>query len=177
MKIKTIIAIDPGRSGGISVFNNGELKAVKMPKDIQELNQYFLHLKSTYQDPVVFIEKVQAFSSDDDAPGKKFAINKMLANYTELLTMIKLNGFPFIEVYPISWQSTLGLKVKKDKRTKTERKNSYKQYAQYCFPEVKMNLAICDSVCVLKFALLKIKNDLPWISKRIVLPENKNLFK
>lgn len=167
MNIKTIVTIDPGKSGGISVFSNGRIQAVKMPKDVSEMNEYFSFLKETYEGIIVFIEKVQAFSSDDDAPGKKFAINKMLANYTQLLTVLQLTGFTFVEVYPISWQTSLGLKVKKDKRSKTERKRSYKEYAQNCFPEIKVNLSTCDALCLVQFALLKLKNDVSWITSRL----------
>ena len=178
MDKKTIIAIDPGKSGGIALFANKRITAVKMPSDVKELQSYLKMILETYENPVVFIEKVQAYrGEEDDAPGKKFGINKMLANYTELLTVIKLLGFPYVEVYPISWQSTLGLRIRKEQITKTERKNRYKQFAERSFPELgKITMAVSDALCIVQFALHKYSTDSFWIKERIQNNKPKNLF-
>lgn len=207
---KTIIAIDPGKSGGIALLANGKTTAVKMPKDVKELSVYLKMILDTYEEPIVFIEKVQAYrgktldelkeqiimlrddfkdpetffdelkfliDGQDDAPGKKFGINKMLANYTELLTVIKLLSIPLIEVYPVSWQSTLGLKIRKEKITKTERKNRYKEFAQRSFPELgKITLATSDALCLVQFALYKYLHDPRWIEERMENKKQNNLF-
>ena len=163
-----IVAIDPGKSGGIALFTKDRVTAVKMPPNVVELQTYLKMIISTYGKPLVFIEKVQAYSIGDDAPGKKFGINKMLANYTELLTVIKILEISFIEVYPVSWQSTLGLKIHKEKITKTERKNRYKQFAERSFPELgKITLATSDALCLIKFAQHKYLHDPRWIVEKI----------
>lgn len=169
----TIIAIDPGASGGIAVFNKGRAQAVRMPKDVKKMQEYFRFLIKTYASPtnnlMVFIEKVNAYRGDhDDNPGKMFGINKMLANYSQILTVIQLSNIQFIEVYPISWQSKLGLIWRKEKLTKTERKNRFKTYAANCFPEIqKMTMAICDALCIIQFALVKLKDDQLWIDDHL----------
>lgn len=169
----TIIAIDPGASGGIAVFANGMLKsAVSMPSSTSEMNEFFTHLKSTYENIIVYIEKVQAYSKGDDDPGKKFGINKMLKNYNQILTVIELSGLRYVEVYPISWQTTLKLKIKNvDKlphhKFKALRKNKYKEFAQICFPEVKVTMKTSDALCLVQFALIKISKDIGWIRERI----------
>lgn len=197
---KTIIGIDPGKQGGIAFLTENNSNAVKMPQTVRELNTYLKYLKETYPNPIIFIEKVQAYrgksieeyknefykifdsqkqkekifeefikviTQGDEAPGKKFGINKMLANYNQLLTVIKLLEIPFVEVYPISWQTTLNLKIKNDRRTKTERKRSYKEFAQNRFPKVKLNLAIADSLCLVMFGEKKWEEDFNWIQERI----------
>ena len=176
---QTVIGIDPGASGGIAIYQNKRIQAVKMPNDVYEMQQYFNHIKETYDHVIVFIEKVQAYGKEDDLPGKKFAINKMLANYQQVLTVIKLAGFRFIEVYPISWQTTLGLKLPKSfgAETKTERKNRYKIYAQDSFPELKVNLSTCDALCLVLFAIVKIENDSDWVQDRLQNKKENNLFK
>jgi hypothetical protein len=208
-KFETIIAIDPGKSGGIAHWNNGRIQAVKMPGSVFELNRYLKHLHESIKNPIVFIEKVQAYrgksveehqesffeifqrysdketifeefikvlNSDDDVPGKKFGINKMLANYAELTTVIQLIGFPWVEVYPVSWQSSLGLRIHKDTRSKTERKNSYKDYAQNCFPELKITHATGDALCLVAFGQKKLKHDPRWIRERLNDPSKSGLF-
>jgi len=176
--LNTIVAIDVGLGGGIAVFSNGKVQAVNMPKDVLQMQEYFRYLKETYENIVVFIEKVQMYGAGDDAGGKKFAINKMLANYQQVLTVVKLAGIRYVEVYPISWQTTLGLKVAKVKgeaeETKTQRKNRYKEYAQRIFPEVKVNLKTSDALCIVKFALVKIDDDINWVRERI---QNKQIDK
>lgn len=179
----TIIAIDPGASGGIAVFSNGMLKsAVSMPSSVDEMSEFFIHNKNTYENIIIYIEKVSAWSKGDDDPGKKFGINKMLKNYTELLTVIKISGLRFVEVAPVTWQSTLKLKFKNvDKvpfaKFKTFRKRKYKEFAQNCFPEVKVTLKTSDALCLVQFALVKISNDIGWIRERIQNKEKEKMFK
>jgi len=165
---QTIVTIDPGASGGIAFITKGKTQAVAMPSDVHKMQEYLQYIKETYPNVVVFIEKVQAFIKDDDSPGKKFAINKMLANYEQILTVVKLTGFKYVEVFPNTWQSTLGLKIEKQRQeTKTQRKNRYKQYAQKKFPELKVNLKTCDALCLIRFALVKIEYDIEWIRERL----------
>lgn len=164
----TIVAIDPGKSGGIATYAKGKIHAGKMGT-IQEVKLYLDYVNNTYENIIVFIEKVQAYrGKEDDAPGKKFGINKMLKNYTQLVTCITLMGLHFIEVYPISWQSKLGLSFRGQKLTKTERKNKYKIYAGNCFPEIpKVTLNIADALCICQFALIKLKDDHLWIDDKL----------
>tara|TARA_R110000851_G_scaffold108617_1_gene230071 strand:- start:40668 stop:41306 length:639 start_codon:yes stop_codon:yes gene_type:complete len=146
-------------------------------KKNENLKDEFMDLFMIHKDPNVLFDKYEEFREGaDDAPGKKFGINKMLANYTALLTVIKLLDIPFIEVYPISWQTTLNLRMKGEKITKTERKNRYKTFSQNCFPELKVNLATSDALCLVQFALTKKMFDPRWIEDRTVKPSVKNLF-
>jgi len=67
--------------------------------------------------------------------GKSFGIIKMLKNYNQLITCIELIGFHFVEVPPITWQTTLKLKWPKPKgldftKWKTVRKRRYKEWKQ-----------------------------------------------
>jgi hypothetical protein len=172
---RAIIGIDPGASGGISTLANNKIQAVKMPENVQQMNEYLSHIKTTYERPLVFIEKVQAFVADDAFPGKKFGINKMLANYEQLLTVLKLSGIEYVQVAPISWQSALGFKVKSNKGlTKTQRKILYRDRAQATYPEIKVNLQVADSLCLVIFGMLKIKNDPDWVIEKI---ENRDIKK
>lgn len=142
-------------------------------KNVDDLEEVFLELYSKHKDPKKLFQAFQEESSgEDDAPGKKFGINKMLNNYSELLTIVKLLEIHFVEIYPISWQTTLGLKFKKpkgmsDPKFKTFRKSKYKEYASNSFPEInKVTLAISDALCLVQFALVKMKADPKWIKER-----------
>lgn len=164
---KPIIGIDCGLGGGIAVWRKDHATAIAMPDTVNKMQEFLLSIKEAYGDPLIFIEKVQAWAGGDDVPGKKFAINKMLANYEQILTVIKLSGLKYVEVFAATWQSTLGLRMPKDKRTKAERKASYKHYAQNCFPECSVTLKTSDALCILQFGFYKISNDMDWICERV----------
>lgn len=161
----TIVAIDVGAGGGIALYKDGTCEVIKMPRTVFEMWDYFSEVKQKYENVTVFIEKVQAYV-DEGAGGKKFGINKMLENKTELLTIIKLMRFKYVEVHPLSWQSTLKLRWK-DKPDKPERKRRYRDYAQNCFPDLKVTLATADAICLVQFALTKISSDINWIRTRL----------
>lgn len=171
--MKTIIGIDPGAGGGIAVFKKGYATAVNMPKT-DELNRYLKTLREENEDIIVFIEKVNSFRDDKKEGGKSFGIDKMLAQYAELLTLLKINNLPYCEVYPISWQSHLGLARRGVE--KSIRKGLYKEYAQKTFPEVKVNLKTSDALCIVQFGRDKTQLDMSWVLERIKNGPNKNLF-
>lgn len=173
MKIETILAIDPGASGGLALYGNGKVSVAKMPKDLGELKQYFEHLTETYTNIVCFIERVSGYRGDNDAPGKWYGIDKMLANFTELKTSLKFHDIPFIEVHPATWQAGLRLRVKGE--DKKARKNRYKDFAEKTYPEIKTNLWNADALCILQFARIKINIDPGWVEDRMPGVKNKLL--
>jgi hypothetical protein len=179
LKISTVVAIDPGVSnGGIAIFTNGRMRVMKNPKTSEDIKDLMIHIKETYNDVLFIIEKVQAFSFGDDAPGKKFNINKMLKNYTELITTIKFLDFPIIECHPLTWQRGLNFRTKKDPKMKSLtdkqknelkriRKQNYKNYAQEKYPAIKVTLWSSDAICLCDFLLLKYRVDPDWIEKNV----------
>lgn len=176
MKPTTIVGIDPGAGGGIAIYKNNRMfSVVKMPKSIPEINEYFKEIKLQDQNAVIFLEKVQIFTSDTDQGGKQFGIKKMLANYEQLKTCILINDLQLLEIAPISWQSTCKFKTKG--KTKTERKRIYQTYAEAVFPEIgKIALWGSDALCIVMSALIKYNNDPKWIADRMQNKQVDNLF-
>lgn len=177
----SIIAIDPGKGGGIATFINNEIKAYSMPEKIKEVFLLISHIKEKEPGTILFIEKVQTFQDDSKEGGKNFGINKMLHNYAQLIAVAEIVDIPFIEVYPRSWQSKLQLKIERPKginngQFKTLRKRKYKSYAQQCFPELKVNLKTSDCLCLIQFALLKYSNEMKWIEKYTKNKKELSLF-
>lgn len=177
MDYNKIIGIDPGAGGGIAIFSKSGLGCSKMPMieviknghrrritDVQVLSGMLIDQKNGYN-PIIFIERVQAFGSDTDDPGKRFNIQKMLANYESLLTIIKMLEIPMIEVPPRTWQAYLGL-VKKGIE-KSQRKKIYQRAAQSYYPSVKATLWNSDAMCLVQFGRMKIKFDADWIRLKL----------
>lgn len=141
--------------------------------DVQRLSKILAEQKKDYK-PIIFIEKVQAWGSDTDAPGKRFNIQKMLANYEALLTVIKMSGIPMVEVPPRTWQSYLGL-VKKGVE-KSQRKKIYQRAAQSYFPSTKATLWNSDAICLVQFGRMKNKFHSSWIREQITEQSEQQIF-
>lgn len=162
-----IIGIDVGKNGGIAIKRSGfPVEVYKMPGNIKEFLRF-------HKEPhtIVFIEKVQMFVGDASEVGKAFGIRKMLDMYKQIITLLDVFEYPFIEVYPATWQGYLklkrGRKKSEPKEEKPARKNRYKKHAQMLYPEVKATLWNADALLILHFGRLKIKNDLPWIKEKL----------
>lgn len=168
-----VIGIDPGNSGGLAVYGRSGLAVSKMPTrkkgknnetDITELKTIIDQQKEGYN-PIVFLERVQAFGSEDNNPGKAYRITKMLANYESLKTVLEMNGVPYIEVRPQDWQKYLSLWIKGQE--KQARKNAYKKAAAEYYPAANVTLWSADAICILQFGRMKLKFDPDWIKKKL----------
>lgn len=183
MKLNCIIGIDPGAAGGLAIYIPGShTKAVKMPKNIAELSDFFKHYSENYT-PVVFLEKLSvrpddvAVGSDGKANmGKIYRVQKMMANYEHLKALIEIYGIPYVMVHPSSWQSKLKLKIKGLEETKSERKKRYAEYASRLYPEVKVTLWNSDALLIMHFGRWALKNDVSWIKSNLPVREHSKLF-
>lgn len=175
MELETIIGIDPGAGGGIAVYNKkAGITTVKMPKNPTDLSEYLTYVKETYDNPICFLEKVSKYRGDADTGGKQFGIDKMLANYEQLKTVLTLCKIPFVQVAPISWQA--GLKLRKKGEQKKDRKNRYKAAAAHYYPSIKATLWNSDAVCLVQFGRLKFESDINWIIEKLPPAAHKQLF-
>lgn len=173
MKIDCIIGIDPGSSGGIAVWKEGEPITVhKMPEELMDLRPFLAEIKITSNNPLVFLEKVQLWMGDMEG-GKAFRMQKMLQNFQRLKDILEFSDFPFVLVHPMTWQSTLKLRIKGEE--KSERKRRYKDIAQESYPEVRSTLWNCDAMLLVSFGRKKLLIDQKWILSN--LPSNlRHLF-
>lgn len=123
--IDCIIGIDPGKSGGLAIWRpNYKTEVLKMPSNILDLRQYFEYITSICN-PLIFLEKVQLRPDDiEDNTGKAFRIQKMLADFEILKTVISVCDIPFVLVNPMKWQNTLKVRVKGEERK--DRKKDFK---------------------------------------------------
>lgn len=132
-----ILGIDPGASGGIAVWSGGAAKALPMPsteRDISDLLE-----KEWVMEPVVFLEKVNAFPKQGVSSVWAFS-----ANYNFIRGVITVLKYPLYDVSPSKWQRYLGCMTKGDK-------NISKQKAQQLFPQLRITHAIADALLIMEY--------------------------
>lgn len=173
MKIDCVIGIDPGASGGITIWrpNNKEVstKMLKQTKDLKEFLQYY----SDNYNPIVFFEKVQMHKGDA-AGGKMFGIEKLLANFNQIKTVLETLDIPFVLVHPGTWQSVLKLKIAKEE--KAVRKRRYKVIAQSYYPDLKATMMNCDATLIMHFGRVVLKNNVKWVLENLPQRNHDKLF-
>ena len=185
IRINAVIGIDPGANGGIAIFVPGQNpKVAKMPKDITELRDFFAYYVENYK-PIVFLEKLSVrpddvmVQGDRAAMGKMYRIQKLMANYEQIKTIMEMNNIPYVMVHPGKWTSYLGLRTTSRngvKETKQERKNRYKEFAQKNYPSVNVTLWNADALNIMHFARKVLVNDLPWVRANLPIKEHTKLF-
>lgn len=170
---KTVIGIDPGKGGGIAHYKKGYATAVAMPPNIRELHLYIKQLRENNDEVIVFLEKVQAWKSDKEETGKEFGIDKLLASFEQIKTVLIINEMPYVEVYPQTWQKPMMLP--KD-LTSNERKNEYKRFAMQNFPEANINLKTADALCIVFYGMQQLVTNINFINQKIVEFKNEGMF-
>jgi hypothetical protein len=155
----TIIAVDPGLSGGIVIGESDELAPhlVKaMPDTEADVIEILRHqaVNSNHDTPpvVLVIEKLPLFVS---VPGGRVSGASMakLHRNAGLLTGAALAlSIRIVEVDPHSWQKHFRLGTKATAGGYTAWKNVLKGEAQKRFPSIKVTHAISDSLLIWEFA-------------------------
>lgn len=168
MQIDCIIGIDPGKSGGIAIWRpNHKVECKKTPDDLMTLVDWFAYMRKI-SNPIVFVEKLQMRMDDIVGnPGKAFRIQRMLADFEKLKTILTVTETPFVLVNPMKWQSALKLRMKGEE--KPERKHRYQREAAKLYPEIKTTLWNSDALLIMHFGRKMIIEDEKWVLQN--LPE------
>jgi len=149
MKYRFVIAIDPGKSGGICVFNsNTGVKSVNMPITPTDLHQF---LKRYSVDSYCYLEKVHGMPGMSG--GGMFTFGQGYGWLEMALIALKI---PTESVTPQKWQKTHEMGTK-GKLTTTQWKNKLKAKAQQLFPDQKVFLWNADALLILHYGLDKLK--------------------
>lgn len=177
MAINCVIGIDPGAAGGIVIWRPGHrINAVRMPKEMNDINKLFEYYKSTTE-PIIFLEKLQLHHGDMDVPGKAFRMQSMLAGFEQLKAYIEVNDIPYAMVHPMKWQNALKLRQKGVKESKQDRKNRFKRIAGELYGEIKQSLWSSDATLIMHFGRYMLKNEPKWILENVPKRLHEKLLK
>ena len=145
-----IIAIDPGKSGGIAVYSltkNCIIETLKMPETMQDL---FLFFKMYSRNSICFLERVGGRPGMGGMQMFNFGQN---FGHIEMALMAK--EISTVEVTPQKWQKYFQFGVKGN-QTNTQWKNKLKSRAQQLFPKEKIILDTADAVLIMEYARVTI---------------------
>ena len=153
--MRAIIAIDPGKGGGIAIYNgrrksldggiHNKLEVFKMPQTPKDLYE---SLHTTFQqDTVVYLEKVHAMPRNGSISAFKLG-----NNLGQLEMAITALGCRLIYVTPQKWMKHFSLTKTNKTETPVQHKNKIKAFAQQRYPNIKVTLAISDALALLEYA-------------------------
>lgn len=143
---KKIIAIDPGKNGGIAVFSTDKdklLEIIKMPDTPFDLYKFLSKYKTNCK---CYLEKVGGLPGMGGSAMFNFG-----KGFGHIEMALLCNKIPTMEVTPQKWQKVLQLGTKGNKST-TEWKNKLKIRAQQLYPNVSVTLALSDALLILEYA-------------------------
>lgn len=141
----TIVAIDPGASGGFAISHGDMIAAFKMPEGMAEQLDTIKKIKEDYPDAKVTMEKVGGYMPGNSGP----AACKFARHCGTLEAGLYLAGLPTVQVSPGVWQKKLGTFDKE----KAVRKNQIKELMARMYPHLKVTLLTADALGILTYAM------------------------
>jgi hypothetical protein len=147
-KHETIVAIDPGASGGLAISLEGSAPSfTHMPETVHDLAELLgsVAIEASNGNAHAYLEQVGGYVGGAGAPGS--AMFNFGQNYGQIIGILAAYQIPFTLVRPQKWQGALSLGNSKG-MSKTEWKNKLKAKAQQLFPSSKITLATADAALI-----------------------------
>ena len=152
--MKTIIAIDPGKSGGIAVRQFGITYCQPMPDTEGDRLELLRDIKTASDvegcETVCVLEEVGGFAGKAQPGSAMFRFGE---NYGFLKGVVQTLGIKLELVRPQVWQKAFGLGTASGCASKTEWKNKLKAEAQRRFPQLKVTLSTADALLMLEWRM------------------------
>ena len=149
-----IIGIDPGKGGGIAIWNYGIVKALKCPNSVPEMASIVSSCIGNWQvnNVVAYIERVHAFPTDGRSSAFKFG-----QNYGQWLGILGALGVDTIFVTPQTWmkyyKNKYSIELPKEKQ---ERKRKLKELALK-YVNKKVTLYNADAILIAVYGFIQQK--------------------
>ncbi len=151
--MRTIIAIDPGASGGIAVlYPDGKAMAMGMPDTQGDVVCTLQDIKENAarsgSELIAVLELVSGFAGVKQ-PGS--AAFKFGENFGFIKGCLQMASIRVEQVRPQVWQKCFGVGTASACATKTIWKNKLKALAQRLFPSEKVTLKTADALLILEY--------------------------
>ncbi len=155
-----ILAVDPGKSGGLAwMFTDSDGSVLTASKQMPDTDGDIVDLLREFtiaqKDPVAYIELVGGFvrGGENRQPGS--AMFKFGDGYGFIRGVLMAFGWRVIFVRPQEWQKHFSLGTRSNCATNGEWKNKLKSEAQRRFPNQHVTLKTADALLILEYAKMK----------------------
>ena len=139
---KTYVGIDPGKSGAIASFINGEMRVWKCPEDSDGMHSAFC--QATWGilecEIEVLMEKVWARPNNASRAAFNYGVN-----YGQWLGIVSCYSIKMELILPANWMKFYGMKKGMEYQ---DRKRWLKAKAQELYPKLKVTLVNADAILI-----------------------------
>ena len=145
----TVIAIDPGKSGGIAYALRGnEVHSVSMPQTPGDILDLLRTIKAINAGDIeCYMEACVKYAGKEQSGSAAIVYGR---NYGFIEGVVQALGIKLHLVRPQEWIKALGL-GKRNGATTTVWKNKLKAEAQRLFPSQKVTLKTADALLILEY--------------------------
>lgn len=143
---KELMAIDPGKSGGIAWKMAYGARAIPMPQTETDIANKLKELYYHLDHPTIIVEEVGGYIGRPQPGSAMFTFGR---NFGFILGVLTTLGARVVLVRPQKWQGYLSLG--KSEGDKTKWKNKLKQRAQSLYPSIDVTLATADALLLLEY--------------------------
>ena len=152
--MKTILAIDPGLSGGIAIWGYGKTECFAMPETEGDLVDFIKSAKAAacmdVGELVCVLEQVGGFAGKAQPGSAMFRFGE---HFGFLKGVIQTLEIRLELVRPQVWQKGFGLGTASGCASKSDWKNKLKAEAQRRFPHLAVTLKTADALLILDYAV------------------------
>lgn len=152
--MKVVIAIDPGKSGGVAVAGFGATACHAMPETEGDVLDLIRGLKSGADvegvEAICVLEEVSGFAGKAQPGSAMFRFGE---NFGFIKGVVQALGIKLELVRPQVWQKAFGLGTASACASKTEWKNKLKAEAQRRFPHLHVTHKTADALLILEWHL------------------------
>jgi crossover junction endodeoxyribonuclease RuvC len=152
--VKTILAIDPGLSGGVAVSRFGKTECWPMPETQGDLLALVRDIKTAAAveagELVCVLEEVSGFAGKAQPGSAMFRFGEHFGFVKGVVQTLEIR---LVLVRPQVWQKGFGLGTASACASKTEWKNKLKAEAQRRFPHLNVTLKTADALLILEHSI------------------------
>lgn len=148
-----LLAVDPGASGGMAVWDGFGTRAIPYPDTEGDTLAAIRQFGEGHDvgDGVAVVEAQVGVMGPNIkvSPASMFTFGR---NYGFMLGVLQTLGWKLHLVRPMAWQKSLSLGTKKAHGGNTPWKNHLKAHAQRLYPDQKVTLRTADALLILEYA-------------------------
>jgi crossover junction endodeoxyribonuclease RuvC len=153
-EMKTIIAMDPGLSGGVAVRCFSKTECWPMPATEGDLLELLRGVKdgaaTEGHELVCVVEEVSGFAGKAQPGSAMFRFGEHFGFVKGVVQALEIR---LVMVRPQVWQKGFGLGTASACASKTEWKNKLKAEAQRRFPQLNVTLKTADALLILEHSI------------------------